>query len=426
MFKRSELDRLMEPENFQWATGIEDTFITAPWPQTGRTLDEYELTQHYEKWEHDLELAKSLGIKSMRYGIPWYRINPSPNRWVWDWADRPLDKLLRLGINPVVDLVHYGLPVWLDNAYLNPDFPDRMAEYAYQVAMRFKGRIHWYTPLNEPRITSWYCGRLGWWPPCLRGTSGFISVMLAVCKGIVKTHRAIQSVDPENILVHVDATDLYESGDPILQYDVQHKQQVVFLALDLVMGKVDRDHPLHNWLLQYKVDEEQLEWFLANHVTPDIVGINMYPMFTRKKLKRNVSRTPKGKHIHLRTKSVYAAHSLVERLGELYWEHYKLPLMITETASRGRRRSAWLKTSVDEVINLRKRGIPVIGYTWWPMFSLVAWAYRQSNRPPDKYLDHMGLWDLKSINGSLERIPTPLVKQYRQLTSSELTIKATD
>ena len=43
---RSELGGLTEPASFQWLAGIEDTFITAASPKTGRTLDEYELTQH--------------------------------------------------------------------------------------------------------------------------------------------------------------------------------------------------------------------------------------------------------------------------------------------------------------------------------------------------------------------------------------------
>ena len=36
----------------------------------------------------------------------------------------------------------------------------------------------------------------------------------------------------------------------------------------------------------------------------------------------------------------------------------------------------------------------MVGYTWWPMFDLVAWAYRQGNREPARYFARMGLWDL--------------------------------
>src|SRR4051812_17771806 len=91
---RSRLAEILEPRRFAWSTGIEDTFITAPWPATGRTLDEYELTGHYRKWRSDIDLMKELGVGTARYGVPWYRINPGPGRWRWEWADRPLERML--------------------------------------------------------------------------------------------------------------------------------------------------------------------------------------------------------------------------------------------------------------------------------------------------------------------------------------------
>ena len=137
---------------------------------------------------------------------------PAPGQWDFSWADRPLERLLELGIQPVVDLVHYGLPGWIEGAYLHPDFAEYMAEYAGRVAERYRGRIQTYTPLNEPRVTAWYCGRLGWWPPFRRGWRGFVLVMLGVCRGIVQDGRALRSVDPEIVDVHVDATDLYATS----------------------------------------------------------------------------------------------------------------------------------------------------------------------------------------------------------------------
>src|SRR5687768_15588450 len=75
------------PDEFLWATGIEDTFIQDPSPRTGRTLEEYELTQHYERWREDVGLVGSLGVPAARYGIPWYRVNPGPGRWDWSFPD---------------------------------------------------------------------------------------------------------------------------------------------------------------------------------------------------------------------------------------------------------------------------------------------------------------------------------------------------
>src|SRR5437762_1736575 len=99
--RTSTLEQLRAPDFFFWAAGIEDTFITAAHEKTGRMLDEYELTQHYERWAGDLELMKELGITHARYGIPWHRINPTANTWNWDFADKALERLLELRIEPI-------------------------------------------------------------------------------------------------------------------------------------------------------------------------------------------------------------------------------------------------------------------------------------------------------------------------------------
>jgi len=405
---KSQVSSLTEPTTFLWATGVEDTFITDPWPLTGRTLDEYELTGHYERWRSDLDLMASLGVRTARYGVPWHKINPSPGVWDWTWTDQAVEHLLTLGIDPIVDLVHYGLPHWIQGAYLNPQFPEFMAEYARRVAERFRGRIHLYTPLNEPRVTAWYCGKLGWWPPNRRGWRGFVEVMLAICRGIVLTVEALESVDEEILPVHVDATDLYESNDPSLQIEADRRQEIVFLALDLLSGRVDETHPLRSWLLRHGASNPDLDWFLEHKIELQLIGINLYPMFSRKILSR-----PGGR---MRIRMPCASADIVERLGHLYWERYGVPMFISETASVGSvaRRREWLDKSVTAVRRLRESGVPLIGYTWWPLFALVTWAYRQGTHPPGFYLKQMGLWDLDS---ELNRIETELAEEYRRLVA---------
>ena len=107
---RSAFARHVAAGDFWWATGIEDTFITSPHPVTGRTLDEYELTEHYGRWRDDLRLMAQLGVPAARYGIPWHRIQPEPNRWDWRHADGPLEHMLDLGIAPQEhgDLEHWA------------------------------------------------------------------------------------------------------------------------------------------------------------------------------------------------------------------------------------------------------------------------------------------------------------------------------
>jgi beta-glucosidase len=403
--RQSARAQLLDPETFLWCTGIEDTFITAPHPRTGRSLDEYELTGHYERWHGDLGLIAELGLRSARYGIPWHRINPARHRWEWDWVDRAVDRMLELGVEPIIDLVHYGLPSWIDGAYLNPDFAEHMAEYAGKVAQRYRGRVHAYTPLNEPRITAWYCGRIGWWPPFQRSWKGFVAVMTGVCKGIVRTVETLHQVDPEILPVHVDATDLYDTSDEGLREECEQRQEIVFLALDLVSGRIQESHRLTSWLRRQGMSDETLDWFSSHAIELPFIGINLYPMFTQKILARDA----RGR---FRIKMPYADGQLIDRLGEMYWKRYRAPVFVSETASVGSvaRREAWLKESLAAVRRLRVRGIPLVGYTWWPLFALVTWGYRQGTKEPPFYLKQMGLWDLTD---EMERVKTRLVEEYR-------------
>jgi beta-glucosidase len=118
-----------------------------------------------------------------------------------------------------------------------------------------------------------------------------------------------------------------------------------------------------------------------------------------------------------RIRSLYAGADLLERLAELYAERYRCPIFVTETASWGSagHRRAWLEESLDAVERARARGVPIVGYTWWPLFALVSWSWRQGRRPLAAHLLQMGLWDLDPSD--LSRIRTPLVDLYRELAA---------
>ena len=114
----------------------------------------------------------------------------------------------------------------------------------------------------------------------------------------------------------------------------------------------------------------------------------------------------------------YASGEIVERLAKMYYERYEVPIFISETASLGtvKRRSDWLRDSVASTRRAREQGIPLVGYTWWPLFALVTWAYRQGTKPPAYYIKQMGLWDLVADEKEdLARVRTELVGEFRKL-----------
>ena len=189
---------LRRPEDFLWATGIEDTFVPQSRPGH-RALDEYQLMGHYEHWRQDLALVRDLGLKLVRWGVPWYRVEPfQPGAYDWSWTDQVIPYMVEeLGIAPIVDLMHYGCPFWLRREFASPEYPAAVASYATAFAQRYRDQVHWYTPLNEPIVTALYCGQRGLWPPYLRSENGYVHILLQAIEGIIETSAALLSVNPD-------------------------------------------------------------------------------------------------------------------------------------------------------------------------------------------------------------------------------------
>lgn len=395
--------------DFCWATGIEDTFIAHVRPGL-RRMDEYELIQHYEFWRSDIDRIAETGVQAIRWGIPWYRVQPKPDEWDWRWTDEVLDYLVNVkGIEPIIDLVHYGTPLWLENSFLNAYYPERVADYAAEVAQRYKSLVRYYTPMNEPMINAGASGYSGVWPPYLVGRDGYVKVILAFSKGIVLTTQALKAEQPDCITVQVEALWHLYTRRPEYEERVYLHNERQFLAFDLATGRVGEGHSLYNYLRTYGVQDADLDWFRQQPAGFDYLGANFYPW------SYGAARFNKAGGIY-RVPVPVTGEVLGERLSEAY-HRYGMPLVVTETSALGdpEARARWMDETIGAVRDLRQAGVPVMGYTWFPAFSMVDWAYRTGRRPLAHYLIHIGLWDcFFDQDGVLQRHVTPLVEHYRR------------
>ena len=398
-------------EDFRWCTGIEDTFI----PQTRpglRALDEYALMGHYEHWRDDLQLARQTGAQMIRWGIPWYRVEPQPGRFDWSWTDQVIPYMVdQLGLEPIIDLMHYGTPLWLERSFVDPRYPQAVAAYAQAVAARYGSRIRYYTPLNEPIVNALMCGMRGVWPPYLRGERGFLAVGMALAQGIVQTVRAIRAVDPAAVMVHVEAAGLTRADRAELEPLAAEQRRRGFLFYDLITGRVEPSHPLWSWLLNNGVSYLALEQLRAQAIELDVMGLNFYPQWSTQQIGLNA----RGRLSYRPTEQDGA--SFRELILD-YYERYHAPIMITETSAKDGLaiKQRWLEASVATVRSLRHAGVPVIGYTWFPLFSMIDWKYRTGRRPLREYLIELGLYEADLGTDPLRYTPTALVAQFQSLT----------
>ena len=394
---------------FTWATGIEDTFIPQARPGL-RALDEYELTQHYQLWKDDFDLVAETGVKALRWGIPWYRVQPAPDRWDWEWTDKALDYLVNVkGITPILDLMHYGTPLWLDNSFINASYPQQVAEYAYAVSARYKTLVRYYTPLNEPMVNADLCGNKAEWPPYLSGDDGYVKLTLALAKGIIFTVQAIKAEQPDAKTVQVEALWHTFTQEESLQARVAHDNARQYLCFDLTTGRVADKHVLVDYLCQHGATEAHLDWFRRTAVTFDFFGANFYP-WSYGELKQR--RDGSSRYITGGT----SGDRLAVVLRETY-ERYQMPILVTETSTNADLvgRARWMDETLETVRRLRSEGLPILGYTWFPLFTMVDWAYRKGRKPLKNYLIHLGLYDSAfDSQGILRRRKTSLVKRYQQ------------
>lgn len=406
-----------DTDKLNFSLGIEDTFIPQSRPGM-RALDEYELTGHYEHWYDDLGLIRETGANQTRWGIPWYLVNPEPGRFCFDWLDRVVDRFEEIGVDVIVDLMHYGTPIWLDNGFINTDYPRYVAEYAATVAERYRGRLHIWTPLNEPLLNMMYCGQYGYWPPYLTGDDGFVKLFRQITCGMVFTQEAIAEVSPESTFVNVEASFRF-SGDRYAYADeVAFFERRRFLVEDTIMGRVNSDHPLAGWLARHGMRDDEFQWYRDHAVTPDVIGVNYYPQVSTVKY---VAGDPHDGSPYDPMSFVNDGVEGLRDVLSLFAERYGRPVYLTETCSPGsvEERIRWMRESVAVVDELRAGGMNLIGYTWWSLFDMMYWVYRDEDGPAERYLARMGLWDLEADDRhSFKRIRTAAVDEYRRLVEA--------
>jgi beta-glucosidase len=376
-------------EDFIWASGIEDTFV--PQTRTGhRALDEYQLMGHYEHWREDLALLRDCHMQAVRWGVPWYRVEPVPGEFDWRWIDEVVPYLVEeLRVTPIIDLMHYGCPFWLRREFASEEYPEAVAAYAAAFARRYRGLVRWYTPLNEPLVNSLYCGRRGVWPPYLKGDAGYVRVMLQIAKGVQLTVAALKEVEPRSVMVQVEATGLNRAARHDLEVLAVEDQRRGYLFFDLITGLVANDHPLYAWLLRNGASPDELTAIQRRRIPIEVLGMNFYPQWST----QQIFLDERGR---LSYRAVEQDGAGFADLIADYYERYRAPIMITETSALGQEeeRERWLAASVKAVKRLRSSGVPVLGYTWFPLFTMIDWRYRLGRRPVERYRIDLGLYRL--------------------------------
>ena len=133
-------------------------------PEFDWTIDEekYVYPNHkgisyYEHFKEDIALFAEMGFKCYRFSIAWSRIFPQgdelePNEAGLKFYDQVIDECLKHGIEPVITISHYEMPLNLAKKYggwKNRELIAFYERYAKVVLTRFHRKVKYWMTFNE-------------------------------------------------------------------------------------------------------------------------------------------------------------------------------------------------------------------------------------------------------------------------------------
>lgn len=111
----------------------------------------------YHSYESDLELLAEAGLKAFRTSIDWSRVFPNgddkvPNELALQHYDKMIDKIISLGMEPIITMLHYETPVNITLKYggwNNRKVIDMFERYGKVLLDRFGKKVKYWILVNQ-------------------------------------------------------------------------------------------------------------------------------------------------------------------------------------------------------------------------------------------------------------------------------------
>lgn len=123
----------------------------------GESYPNHEAIDFYHHYKEDIALFAEMGFKCFRTSIAWSRIFPKgiekePNEAGLEFYDRVFDELLKYGIEPVITLSHFEMPLYLARelgGWMNRKVIDCFVRFATVCFSRYKDKVKYWMTFNE-------------------------------------------------------------------------------------------------------------------------------------------------------------------------------------------------------------------------------------------------------------------------------------
>lgn len=406
----------------------------------------HKATDFYHHYKEDIALMAEMGFKTFRMSISWARIFPelesaTPNEEGLKFYDDVFDELLKYGIEPLVTLSHFEVPVELVtkfDGWQNRKVIDLFVKFTTIVLKRYKGKVKYWLTFNEINMMEFMqastIGVLNATPQSMAQSAlhQFLASSLTV--------KAAHEIDENNMVGMMLAYQpLYaETCDPEDQLFVLKKSQEQFLFYsDVQMGGKYPNYKLKEYerkgiVLETKEgDMETLERYPCDFMSFSCYGSSVFTTH-----ETNDGALGGGNAIHGKKNPYLSANEwgwetdpqcLRIALNSLY-DRYHKPLFIVENGIgwadkleedgtvHDPERINYLRQNIKamrDAINLD--GVELMGYTMWGCIDLVsASTGEMKKRYGFVYVDMDDLG-----NGSLKRYKKDSFYWYKKMIASD-------
>lgn len=367
---------------------------------------------HWNRLEQDTTLITELGANAHRLSLEWSRLEPEPGCWdeaAWAHVDLELALLQQAGIEPMLTLLHFTLPLWLaeQGGIAAAEFPERLEAFAAEAGRRLGPRVRLWCTLNEPNVQMFYGYVTGQWPPCHRdpaqATRAFAGLLRGHARAAAALRRHVSGARIGAAVHLVQAEPLRRWWPPDRLAAAQVGAGFNWPFYDAI-----RDGVIRLRLPGFPLLEEPMPELIGS---ADYMGMNYY----RRNLVGFDPRSPGWAGLHQgpgrRSDAGIEMHpaGLLDLLRQA-WRRYGLPPIVTENGiadASGQLRPGYLRAHAHALSYAVAEGIPVQGYFHWSLLDNFEWT--------DGYRLRFGLYRVDF--SSQERTATAGAVEFRRLAA---------
>jgi beta-glucosidase len=391
---------------FMFATGIDSAAPKAD----GRRRDQMEHSGHYDRWREDIDLAKQLGSRYLRYGVPLHRTFLGPGQYDWEHMDAAFEHIRQHELIPIVELCRFGVPDWIGD-FQNPDLPRLFAQYARAFAERFPW-IQLYTPVSTIFITAFASALIGILNEALSDERSFVTALKNLSAANIMAMYEILEVRPDAIFIQSERASYFHADSPRAIAHAETLNAQRFLSLDLIYGhRVDSG--MYEFLRDNGMTREEYRFFMETRLSRHcVLGTDYYPANERR-VADDGTRRPAGETLGY------------DDIVTQYYQRYRLPIMHTETSAPEGLSSSeavdWLWKEWANALRVRNNGVPLVGFTWFPLIDQIGWT--ETGRPAGEgepgQVNPVGLYDLNRRRRPVGDAYAALIRDWRQLLPAQ-------